>query len=150
LSGTTLTQNIDQVVSAGSVLSTKGLVPRSGASLAVAVFVQRPVARGTDVVRVARFGVGHHPDNRHRNESESLRQTVTSLQERVQALEQQLVPSVIVLREISAEEAKRELLDYFNAHPDSYPSDAAVALRLDSEVVRDLCRELVDQGLLAG
>jgi len=113
------------------------------------VFVRRPVGKGTDVVRVARLGVGPH-DHRDRNESASLRQTVTSLQERVQALEQQLAPSVIVLREISAEQAKRELLDYFKAHPDSYPSDAAVALGLDSEVVRDLCRDLVDQGLLAG
>lgn len=80
----------------------------------------------------------------------SLRVTVSSLQERVRALEDQLVPTVVVVRELSPAEAKRELLEYFKSNPDTYPSDAATALRLDSAVVRDLCRELVDDGLLGG
>lgn len=81
----------------------------------------------------------------------SLHATVRSLQERVRALEdQQLVPAVFVVRDLSPSEAKRELLEYFQKNPGTYPSDAATALRLDSAVVRDLCLELVGEGLLEG
>jgi hypothetical protein len=80
----------------------------------------------------------------------ALNATVHSLQERVRALEQQLTPSVFVVRDLSPEQAKKELLDYFQRNPGTYPSDAALALKLDSAVVRDLCLELVEEGLLAG
>jgi DNA-binding IclR family transcriptional regulator len=56
--------------------------------------------------------------------------------------------SVVVLRDVTEDQAKQEILDYFHAHPDSYPSDVADALRLDVALVRDLCAGLVEEGLL--
>ena len=77
-----------------------------------------------------------------------LQRRIEGLQERVQALEDERRPKVIVLREVGRAQAKREVLEYFRTHPGVYPSDVAIALRLESATVRDLCDELIAEGVL--
>lgn len=84
-----------------------------------------------------------------REELNGLRDTVRFLQARVSMLEEQ-AEHVSVLREVTREDAKREVLDYYRQHPGRYPSDVALALSLDSALVRDLCLELTSEGLLEG
>lgn len=78
-----------------------------------------------------------------------LRKLVQELQERVQTLEAR-EGNVIVVRSLSRDEAKAEVLAYFREHPDSYPSDVAAELSLDAALVRDLAQELVADGRLQG
>jgi len=55
---------------------------------------------------------------------------------------------VIKLRTIPDTQARVELIDYFVKNPDSYPSDAATALRLDAAEVRDLVADMCRDGIL--
>lgn len=80
-------------------------------------------------------------------EFEELTKELGSLRERITALEEQSIKT-IVIREISEAQARAELLEYFQSHPNTYPSDAATELRLDAAVVRDLCQELAEEGRL--
>lgn len=75
---------------------------------------------------------------------------LVGLRKRVGALEAQLQSQVVVLREITRDQAKGELKEFFRQHGDEqrYPSDAAIALRLDAALVRELCDELTAEGLL--
>lgn len=82
-----------------------------------------------------------------RVEVEALRETVTLLQGRMRALEEAQT-LVVVVREIDRQEAKAELQTFFQEQEQAYPSDAAVALRLDTALVRELCDELADEGLI--
>jgi len=83
-----------------------------------------------------------------REREQTLESQLESLRDRVQVMEQRLADEVVVVREVSEDDAKTELLAYFREHPDAYPSDAAMALRLDSAWVRDLCDTLVGEGFL--
>ena len=49
---------------------------------------------------------------------------------------------VIVLREMSREQAKQEIQQLFSSGRTLYYSDIAEELRLDLELVVDICREL--------
>jgi hypothetical protein len=75
---------------------------------------------------------------------------LSDLRARVEALEASLSEHVVVLRELSRDDAKRELIEFFRTHETAYPSDAAGELRLDAETVRDLCAELARDGVLRG
>ena len=77
---------------------------------------------------------------------------MAALQGRIKTLEDQLGSQgeLVVLREISRDDAKLEILKYFEHNPNAYPSDAAIALHLDAGVVRELCEELVGEGRLEG
>lgn len=55
---------------------------------------------------------------------------------------------ILILRDIPREQAREEILQFFLNNPGSYPSDAALALRIDSEVARDLALEMKADGLL--
>jgi Arc/MetJ-type ribon-helix-helix transcriptional regulator len=55
---------------------------------------------------------------------------------------------VLEVRDIDREKARSELLEYFISHPDSFPSDAAAALKLDLGLVMEVCRALLDSGKL--
>ena len=55
---------------------------------------------------------------------------------------------VIVVRTLSNDAAKKEIMKYFQMHPKAYPSDVAIELRLDPTSVRDLCWELQKEGKL--
>lgn len=53
---------------------------------------------------------------------------------------------IMALREVSIEDAKREILQHMEEHPGPhYPSDIASALSLDLEVVFDAVRELTTE-----
>ncbi len=80
-----------------------------------------------------------------RVELDALKGEVEELRQRLARLEGE----VVVVREITREEAKREVLGYFRRRRRvTYPSDAAAALRLDAALVRDLCHELEQEGRL--
>lgn len=92
--------------------------------------------RATDVANAARLS--------------AMATELGALRDRVNALEAQLEPRVVVIRDISRDQAKQELLHYFKEHPQSYPSDAALELRLDAALVREVCSELIQAGILEG
>ena len=55
---------------------------------------------------------------------------------------------VIVLREITKEEAKREITDLFATEETLYYSDISERLRIDLEMVVEICRELQAAGAI--
>ena len=57
--------------------------------------------------------------------------------------------TVIVIREISGEEAKTEIVRLFKQGKILYYSDIARKLHLDLELVVDICNELQKQGEIA-
>jgi len=76
----------------------------------------------------------------------NLEKEVRTLKAKIQELE----PKVIVVREISAAQAKQEILDHLiNLEgKQAYPSDIADTLRIDAETVRDICAALTEEGLI--
>ena len=77
-----------------------------------------------------------------------LRARVASLEEQVGRLEENLVQQVIVLREMTREEAKTEIIDLFACGETLYYSDISERLRIDLEVVVEICRELQAEGAI--
>jgi hypothetical protein len=77
-----------------------------------------------------------------------LRARVASLEEQVGRLEENSVEQVIVLREITREEAKTEIIDIFASGETLYYSDISERLRIDLEVVVEICRELQAEGVI--
>ena len=77
-----------------------------------------------------------------------LRVRVAALEEQVARLEAGSVEKVVVLREISWEEAKAEITDLFAAGETLYYSDISERLRIDLEVTVAICRELIAEGAI--
>ena len=76
-----------------------------------------------------------------------LRQEVEWIKQRLSELEERIPEEkVIVLREISREEAKQEIQQLFSSGRTLYYSDIAEELRLDLKLVVDLCLELQVSG----
>ena len=76
-----------------------------------------------------------------------LEQKVEELEERVAYLEAASPEEkVIVLRELTRDEAKTEILELFSRQQALYYSDIAEQLRLDLELVVDICNELESAG----
>jgi regulator of replication initiation timing len=71
-----------------------------------------------------------------RGEIEQIKQKLSELEERIPE------EKVIVLREISREKAKEEIRQLFSSGGTLYYSDIAEELRLDLELVVDICDEL--------
>jgi hypothetical protein len=69
-------------------------------------------------------------------ELERIKQRLLELEEKVSK------ENVIVLRDITREEAKEEIQKLFMSGRTLYYSDIAEELRLDLELVVDICREL--------
>lgn len=145
--GTTLTQLHPRIIVSGSAATATGVARFSLATAAGSVVVPTTTIRTEYLWKST-------PHARARDgraeQLGTLRETVSSLLRRVRALEEELRPTVVIVREVPRERARQLLLDYFKANPDSYPSDAAMALSLDSAFVRDLCSELIEEGLLGG
>ncbi len=82
-----------------------------------------------------------------RNENLILRDTIRKIEERLTNIEASL-PSekVIILRELSKEDAKDEIKKLFSSGKTLYYSDIAQQLGLDLELVVDICNELQEQG----
>jgi len=80
-------------------------------------------------------------------ENASLRMEIEQVRARLDELEKRLpAEKVVVLREISREQAKEEIRRLFSGGRTLYYSDVAEELRLDLELVVDLCRELEAEG----
>lgn len=85
-----------------------------------------------------------------RNENLILRDLIHKIEERLANIEAYLPnEKVIVLREISREEAKNEIRKLFSSGKTLYYSDIAQELGLDLELVVDICTELQKQGEIA-
>ena len=80
-------------------------------------------------------------------ENASLRQEIEQIKQKLSELEERIPEErVIVLKEISREEAKEEMRQLFSSGRTLYYSDIAEELRLDLELVVDICRELEENG----
>ena len=79
-----------------------------------------------------------------------LTRQVVQQQRELDALRESQNGRVVVIRELSHDEAKALVLRYYETHASdaSYPSDVAFALRLDAATVFDLTEELVREGRL--
>ncbi len=71
---------------------------------------------------------------------------VADLEERVARLEEHSVEQVIVLREVTTEEARAEIIELFATGETLYYSDISDRLRIDLEMVVNICRELQEEG----
>ncbi len=77
-----------------------------------------------------------------------LESRVAALEERVTRLEEHSEERVIVLREITAEEARTKIVDLFATGETLYYSDFSERLRIDFDLVVDICRELQQEGAI--
>lgn len=77
-----------------------------------------------------------------------LESRVAALEERVTRLEEHSEQNVIVLREITAEDARTEIVDLFATGETLYYSDISERLRIDFDMVVDICRELQQEGAI--
>jgi len=82
-----------------------------------------------------------------RAENFYLRQKIQEIEERLVAIEK-VYPSekVIVLRELSKEQAEAEILRLFSTGRTLYYSDIAEELKLDLALVVEICNELENRG----
>ncbi len=82
------------------------------------------------------------------SEIRELKARVAALEEQVARLEENSVEKVIILREITKEEAKAEIIDLFATGEILYYSDISERLRIDLEMVVEICRELKAEGAI--
>jgi len=82
-----------------------------------------------------------------RFENRRLATIAVNLEKRINILENKLPEeNVIVLREITRDEAKAEIARLFSEGRTLYYSDIATELQLDLELVVDICNELMSEG----
>ena len=67
---------------------------------------------------------------------------------RLESAYENAVEQVIVLREITREEARAEIIDIFASGETLYYSDISERLRIDLEVVVEICLELQAEGAI--
>ncbi len=78
----------------------------------------------------------------------TLKARVAVLEEQVARLEEDSEVKVIELREVSKEEARAEIIDLFATGETFYYSDIFERLRIDFDMVVDICRELQREGAI--
>jgi DNA invertase Pin-like site-specific DNA recombinase len=80
-------------------------------------------------------------------ENLALREAISRIEGRLTSLEA-LIPKqkIIVLREISKDEARKEIIALFSNGETLYYSDVAEKLRLDLQTVVEICSELQSEG----
>lgn len=106
------------------------------------------------IAGIPAFAVGTEPSSWFEQENTQLRIENYALRERIRAVEERLanieavIPTerVITLREISKEKAKEEIRNLFSTGRTLYYSDIAEELRLDLEMVVEICNELQESG----
>lgn len=81
-------------------------------------------------------------------------EAINQLSSRIEALEEKLSElqkeqEVIVLREVTREDAKDEIENLFKEDRVLYFSDVAKELRIDLEVVVEICEELLAEGKIS-
>lgn len=77
-----------------------------------------------------------------------LESRVAALEERVTRLEELSEEKVIELREVTMDEARAEIVDLFAAGETLYYSDIADRLRLDLEMVVEICHKLQEEDVI--
>ncbi len=77
-----------------------------------------------------------------------LRARVAALEAQVARLEANSAEQVIVLREITRDQARAEITDLFRGGETLYYSDISERLRIDLETVVAICRELQEEGVV--
>jgi DNA-binding CsgD family transcriptional regulator len=76
-----------------------------------------------------------------------LLQRIESLEERLKSLENAIPKErVVILREVSMEEAEKEILELFSKGQTLYYSDIAEQLGLDLRLVVEICNKLQTEG----
>ena len=103
---------------------------------------------------VTTFAIATEPSSWFEQENTQLRIENYALRERIRAVEERLahieaaIPTerVISLRDISKEKAKEEIRNLFTSGRTLYYSDIAEELRLDLEMVVEICDELQESG----
>lgn len=106
------------------------------------------------IVGASAFAVGTEPSGWFEQENTQLRIENYALRERIRAVEERLanieatIPKerVIILQEISKERAKEEIHNLFSTGRTLYYSDIAEELKLDLEMVVEICNELQQSG----
>lgn len=81
-----------------------------------------------------------------RLENYSLREKIKAIEERISNIETEHEENVVVLREITRENAKEEIANLFSEGKTLYYSDIARELRLDLQLVVELANELIEEG----
>ena len=77
---------------------------------------------------------------------ELLESRVDALEKEVKKLKKREEEKVIVLRDISRDQVKREVLELFQRDKPLFYSDIAELLRLDLATVVEICEELIAEG----
>jgi len=85
-------------------------------------------------------------------ENAELKAENTALKEKVASMQANSAGELLEIREIPREQAKKEIKAYFEAHhgQNIYPSDLMDALRLDYNLVWELCNELEKEEKIKG
>ena len=73
---------------------------------------------------------------------------IAALEERVARLEEHSEERVIELREVTMDEARAEIIDLFANSETLYYSDIADRLRLDLEMVVEICNKLQEEDVI--
>ncbi len=82
-----------------------------------------------------------------RNENLILRDAIRRIEERLASIEASLpAERVVVLREIGKDEAKQEIIRLFSTGKTLYYSDIVEQLKIDLELVVDICDEMIKEG----
>ena len=79
---------------------------------------------------------------------EEVADRVTALEAQVVRLRQDFSERVVVLRSITREEAKAEIIGLFAGGETLYYSDISERLRIDLPVVLEICQELEEEGAI--
>lgn len=80
-------------------------------------------------------------------ENYALRQRIWAIEERLANIEATIPKErVVILREVSKEEAEKEVLELFSQGQTLYYSDIAEQLRIDLKMVVEICNELQNRG----
>jgi hypothetical protein len=87
------------------------------------------------------------------DEIASLKSVIHQMRSEIKNIKEKLVETpikmnIIELREIPKNEAKQEILDYYQSHDTVFPSDVASDLGLDLKMTIQIVKELVHEGKL--
>ena len=99
--------------------------------------------------------VRHSPEYRSKPEVERLKKQVAILSARVAELERELesarnteADNIIVLRDITKEQARKEILEAFKVREPLDYVDLADTLTLDLSLILEVCDDLMEEGVI--